>query len=42
MNRQDDEWLMPPTAERREGIERQQIAWVSSPVAPSYGRKVIH
>ena len=24
MNRQDDEWLMPLTTERREGIERQQ------------------
>ena len=34
MSRQDDEWSMPPTTERREGIEGQQITQASPPVAP--------
>ena len=34
MSRQDDEWSMPPTAERREGIERQQITQASLLVTP--------
>ena len=33
-NRQDDEWSMPVTAERREGIERQQTTQASPSVAP--------
>ena len=34
MSQQDDEWSMPPTTERREDIERQQITQASLPVAP--------
>ena len=41
-SRQDDEWSMPPTTERREGIERQQITQASLLVAPSCRREVIH
>ena len=34
MSRQDNEWSVPPTAERREGIERQQITQASLLVTP--------
>ena len=33
-NRQDDDWSMPLTAERREGTGRQQITQASPSVAP--------
>ena len=39
MSRQDDEWSMPPTTERREGIERQQITQASLLVAPLLWKK---
>ena len=38
-NRQDDEWSMPLTAERREGTGRQQITQASSSVAPLLQKK---
>ena len=34
MNRQDDEWLVPLTTERREDTERQQMPQASSLAAP--------
>ena len=39
MSRQDDEWSMPPTIERREGIERQQMTQASLPVTPLLQKK---
>ena len=39
MSRQDDEWSIPPTAERREGIERQQITQASLPAKPLLQKK---
>ena len=34
IDRQDDEWLVPPITEKREVMERQQITWASPPAAP--------
>ena len=34
MDRQDDEWSVPPITERREVTERQQIIQTSPPAAP--------
>ena len=39
MSQQDDEWSMPPTTERREGIERQQTTQASLLVAPLLQKK---
>ena len=39
VNRQDDEWSMPLTTERREDTGRQQITQASSSVAPLLKKK---
>ena len=38
-NRQDDEWSMHLTTERREGTERQQVTQASPSVAPLLQKK---
>ena len=32
--RQEDEWSLPPTVERRDDAERHQTEWTSPPAAP--------
>ena len=39
MSRQDDEWSIPPTAERGEGIEGQQVTQASLLLAPLLRKK---